>query len=76
MSEPKHPGCEWVGMADDMETVAICGRAAQAVIADHMGGLHYACRDHVSEIKAKVGTGTMTIRPLRAVARPFPESIP
>ncbi|GEM_PF-4114111 len=76
MSERKHPGCEWVGMADDKETVAICGRPAEAVIADHHGALHYACRDHVSEIKAQTGTGAMELRPIHAMARPYPESIP
>jgi hypothetical protein len=75
MTEPKHPACEFVGMADDEETVAICGRPAEAVISDHHGGLHYACREHVSEVKAKAGTGSMTTRPIPNVPRPYPESV-
>ena len=53
--ESRHPGCDWVGLADDRRTVIVCARAAEAVIADLEGGLSYACPDHLSELKRARG---------------------
>lgn len=74
MSEPKHPACEWVGIADN-ESVAICGRPAYGVIADAYGARHFACPEHLSAIKAQVGTGQWSARPAHGPARPFPEAL-
>jgi hypothetical protein len=76
MSRPKHPACEWVGLAEDTGTVAICGRPALGAIAEASGALHFACRDHLSAVKAMYHASGWTMRPAVATARPFPEAIP
>jgi hypothetical protein len=76
MNAPRHPTCEWVGLAEDTGTVAICGRPALGNIAESSGALHFACRDHLSAVKAKYRASGWTMRPSLAAARPFPEAIP
>ncbi|HTT25676.1 MAG TPA: hypothetical protein VMH90_01765 [Thermoplasmata archaeon] len=74
--EFRHPACEFVGLADEGETVAICGRPAYGVIADASGARHFACADHLTSVKARYSTGAWSHRPASVVARPFPEAMP
>ncbi|HXQ94757.1 MAG TPA: hypothetical protein VN864_06295 [Thermoplasmata archaeon] len=76
MTRPRHPACEWVGLSEDSGIVAICGRPALGAIAEASGTVHYACRDHLSAVKAMYHASGWTMRPAQAPARPYPEAIP
>lgn len=71
-----HPSCEWVGLADDGEHVAICGKPAIGSLRDARGVRHWSCSSHISSIEAKLEVGGVRLRPHSPPARPYPEAIP
>ncbi|MCI4350452.1 MAG: hypothetical protein L3K15_02925 [Thermoplasmata archaeon] len=75
MRPSNHPACEWVSLADEAWTVAICGRPARGVVADADGQRHFACADHLSAVKAKCSTGAGHFRPGQLPFRPYPEAV-
>ena len=76
MTPPEHPACEWVGLAEDAEAVAICGRPARGVVVDPSGARHFACEDHLSTVKARHATAALEFRTGPVPFRRFPEALP
>ena len=70
-----HPGCEWVGIAEDGWVTYVCGRPATEMIEEAEGAVHYACREHLASVRAKAGHGAMLHRVAPGPARPYPEAV-
>jgi hypothetical protein len=76
MGALQHPKCEWVGLAQDAETVVVCGRSARAAVAGPHGARQFACQDHLSLLKARYSTGALELIPGPVPFRHFPEALP
>ena len=76
MSVKDRSRCEWRVVDEGTGVVGVCGRAPLGVIFDTYGERHFACRDHLSSIKARYGTGVWSVRAAPLPAWPYPESLP
>lgn len=75
MFEHHRPACEWVGVDGTDEQTVMCGRPATEVVRERTGLRHFACREHLSAVRARAGTGQMVHRLGELPARPYPEAV-
>ncbi|MCI4325336.1 MAG: hypothetical protein L3K00_05605 [Thermoplasmata archaeon] len=75
MNAREHRTCEWLVTGERQDSVAVCGRPPLGVVLDTFGARHFACRDHLSLVKARFGTGAWTSEVARPPVRPYPEAL-
>lgn len=51
------PLCSWIGVTDDPEREVPCEKPARWLLVDATGMRHFACDEHVGEVRARAGGG-------------------